>query len=110
MDGQMTIFDLPGSNELSFEEIHEQKPWARLCSGHENECFEHPENGICTSFYQCSRRREYKTVNSYYLEQLGHRGLSNPIDGCTILVDETKAEADKLIEQYNNYFKSQKKR
>lgn len=99
MYGQLTLFD-----KKPFEELHRQKNWIRQCNGR-SECFEHPCNGICESLYKCSRRMEYKTLNTYYIEQMdGKRTLVNPVDGCTILCSENKAKADELIRRTKEYF------
>lgn len=105
-EGQMSIFDLQNETKSkSIEQLHKEKPWIRLCHGHDNECFEHPENGICESYYKCSKRMEYKTVNSYYLEKMnGRETLTNPVDGCRIICDGNKADVDELIRKTNEYF------
>lgn len=99
INGQISLFD------DSFSKMHEEKPWYRLCRGKENECFDAPEDGICKSLWKCSRRKEYQSLNSYYLEKMdGRRTLLTPLGGCTILCDENKEQADELIRRTMIYF------
>ena len=57
----------------------------------------------CTKLYKCHKRMEYKTLNTYYVEN-GCRGMINPVDGMYILCSANKDKADEDIRRFKEYF------
>lgn len=92
------------NGQLSIWDVEERKPWTREC--YDKTCPDHEgdEKFICSSTFKCRKRLEYKTLNTYFLEQLGHRGLFTSIGGCTILCEETKAQAEELIQRWKELY------
>ena len=98
---QISLFD----SQNNIEDVVKDKPWARVC--YDDKCWDYNQtcNHICTSYYQCEKRKEYKTVNKYTVEKLnGRRTLISPVGGITILCEGNQKETDDLIQKTIDYF------